>query len=279
MTQGGESQADAAPSARIDTTTPSVARCYDAMLGGKDNYAVDREVVAEVLRRAPSMYTVTRDNRNWLVRVVRYLADTVGIEQFLDLGSGLPTAENTHQVVQRINRDAKVVYVDNDPMVLVHGRALLEDSERVHFVGADLTRPDELLADPTIAKYLNFDEPIALLQLATLHHVADAENPRAIMRRYVDALCPGSYVALSHFHNPGGDGELSRLADDLQQLALENVGSGRFRGLDEITRLFDGLELLDPGLVVVRDWWPEGPQPTPLEPAQHLLLGGLARKP
>jgi SAM-dependent methyltransferase len=268
------------PSRFIDTTVPSIARCYDAMLGGKDNYEVDRALVQDVLDRVPSMYTVTRDNREWLIRVVRYLAAEAGIDQFLDCGSGLPTAENTHQAVQRINREANVIYVDNDPIVLAHGKALLEENDRTHFADADFRQPDELLSHPLVARHLDFTRPLAFLQVGTLHHASDSDGPHEIMRRYIDALPSGSYVAVSHFHTPDGNDELSELARGLESFLLQgDLRTGRFRTRDEITRFFDGLELLEPGLCLLADWWPDGPRMTQLEPAQHLMLGGLGRKP
>ena len=267
------------PTTSIDTTRPSVARCYDAMLGGKDNFAVDRALITKVLDRVPSMYEATGDNRSWLTRVVRFLANHAGIDQFLDCGSGLPTAENTHQVAQRANRDAVVVYVDNDPTVLAHGRALLEENDHTRFTDADLTRPDDQRADPIVAKNLDFSRPIGLLLIGALHHVDDADDPHAIMRRYVERLPSGSFVAVSHFYNPGGQGELARTASELEEFAIRGVGSGRFRSFDEITRFFDGLDVLEPGIVRLCDWWPDGPRTKSPGPGQELVLGGLARKP
>src|SRR4051812_48721261 len=148
------------------------------------------------------MKLLARASRRWLVRVTRFLAREAGIDQFLDLGSGLPTAENTHQAAQRINPDVRVVYVDNDPSVVAHGRALLEENELTRFSPADLTDPDEVLSDPAVREHLDWDRPIALLQLGTLHHYVGDVPPAAIMQRYIDALPMGSYVALSHFLDP-----------------------------------------------------------------------------
>jgi hypothetical protein len=152
------------PSTGIDITKASVARVYDCGLGGKDNYAVDREVFAQVNQVAPQMARLARENRAWLVRVTRFLAASARIDQFLDCGAGLPTAENTHQAAQRMNPEARVAYVDNDPVVQAHGRALLEDNDLTRLIDADLTEPDRVLDHPAIARYFDFDRPIALIQ-------------------------------------------------------------------------------------------------------------------
>jgi hypothetical protein len=268
------------PPPEIDTTVASNARVYDAMLDGKDNYEVDRVVRDQLIDAAPNIQNVTRDNREWLIRVTRFLAGEAGIGQFIDCGSGLPSTENTHQVVQRLDREAQVVYVDNDPIVLAHGRALLEENDRTHFCPADFTCPDELLVDPVVTKYIDWDEPIALLQLATMHHLADAELPHNVMAAYVDALPSGSYVALSHFYDPADGSELADLAQRLEKILLTStMASGRFRTHDEIAAFFDGLELLPPGLTCLADWWPDGPRSGPLPDVQRLILGGLGRKP
>lgn len=266
------------PSADIDTSRPSIARAYDAMLDGKDNYEVDRQLVTQVRQRYPGMYTVTQDNRQWLIRVVRYLAHTAGIDQFIDCGSGLPTAENTHEAVQRINNHAEVVYIDNDPVVLAHGRALLEENERTHFAACDFRNDDELLNDPVVTRYIDFTRPIGFLQVGSLHHVADSVDPAALMRRYIDALVPGSFVAISHFCDHTEDAELSAIASDLESVLAGDLESGRFRTVPEIADLFGDLPLIEPGIVPVAEWWPDGPMAAPLDPEQKLVMGGVARK-
>jgi SAM-dependent methyltransferase len=263
----------------VDITRPSIARVYDAALGGKDNYEVDRAVLRAILAASPHAMIPARDNREWLVRVTRFLAAEVKISQFLDCGAGLPTAENTHQVAQRLSPETNVVYVDNDPIVLAHGRAILAENDRTHLVAADLTQPAELLAHPDVQRYLDFTEPMALFQIGTLHHHPDTDGVRAIMRTYVDALAPGSYVAISHFHNPG-TGEDAEAAERMQQvMAGGPMGSGYFRTRDEIESFFDGLDLVAPGLVHASEWWPDGPRMKPLVRSQRLFLAGLGRKP
>ncbi|GAA2783797.1 SAM-dependent methyltransferase [Saccharopolyspora taberi] len=267
---------DAIP--QIDTSTPSIARVYDAFVGGKDNFEVDREVYRKILELAPEAAEVGKQCRAWLIRVVRFMAAQGGIDQFLDLGSGLPTAENTHQAAQRINPDAHVVYVDNDPAVAAHGRALLEENDRTHFAVGDLRHPAELLEDPIVAGNLDFSRPIGLIQCNTLHHVTEEEGPAEIMRTYIDALAPGSFVAISHLYNPDDGSELAKLAAESQARFNQMMGSCFYRSRAEIEAMFGGLELIEPGVSYLFDWWPDGPQLTPPSTGAHNLLGGVARK-
>ena len=264
----------------VDPTRASIARVYDAMLNGKDNYAIDREVKAALLGTAPQMETIARDNREWLIRVSRFLAGTVGIEQIIDCGSGLPAAENTHEAAARVNMDTKVVYVDNDPVVAAHGRALLDEGNNGFFATADLTKPDEVLQDDVVVRHIDFTEPTGLMQVSTLHHVADEYDPTAIMQAYVDALPSGSYVAITHFFDPVDNGPLSALAAELEDIMVSGpMGSGYFRSREQIEAMFCGLEFVSPGLQLLPDWWPDGPRTKPLHDVQQLLLGGVARKP
>lgn len=264
---------------KVDTTKPSIARSYDAVLGGKDNYSVDREVRDQLLAVTPELGTLAWDNRGFLVRVTRYLAGQAGITQFLDCGSGLPTAENTHQAAQRVNEEARVVYVDNDPIVLAHGRALLEENDHTHVVQADFTDPDTLLGEP-VSSILDFDQPLALYHIGTLHHLDDEQRPQELAARYIDALPSGSYFVLSHFYNAGAaDPELSALADRLEAAFLGSpMGSGRFRRYEEIAEYFPGLELVEPGLVPIVEWWPDGPQLGAKDPARYLMIGAVGYK-
>jgi hypothetical protein len=268
------------PSAALDPTTPTIARVYDASLGGKDNFDVDRQVWERIRAAAPRQGDVSRMNRRWLVRVVRYLADGVGIDQFLDLGSGLPTAENTHQVAQYHNPEARVVYVDIDPICSAHGKALLEENEHTHFVQADMARPAELLQNPEVAGRLDFTRPIVLMQCGTLHHVPDGGDPAGLMRQYIDALPAGSHVAITHFWDPADeDPELSRKAREMEHTFTRlGLGSGYYRTREKIAELFGGLELVPPGLTELEEWWPNGPLTRRLSPEEHLILGGVGRK-
>lgn len=190
-------RSDPAVAAHIDTTKAGVARVDDAFLNGQDNYEVDREVLRQVQQVVPEAVQVAWDNRDFLIRVTRFIARQTGIAQFLDCGSGLPTAENTHQVVQRIQPDAQVVYIDNDPSVIAHGQALLQRNYCAHFVAADIFEPRQVIDDERVRSYLDFSQPIALFHFATLHHYAGERSPASIMQEYIDALAAGSYVAIS----------------------------------------------------------------------------------
>jgi hypothetical protein len=272
---------EADPPPGVDTTTPSPARAYDAWLGGKNNYEIDRATLSAVEAVMPSARHIAIENRNWLIRAVRYLAKHAKINQFLDCGSGLPTQENVHQVAQRHNPDAVVVYVDHDPIVQAHGRALLEDNDQTHFANADLSKPDELLANDLVARYLDFDQPIGLIQCATIHHVPDEANPYAAMQGYINALPSGSYVALSHFYNPGDESDYyAHLARESERKFREaGLKTGWWRTREVVLSYFEGLEILEPGLVPLIDWWPEGPMLREVHDADYLIWGAVGRKP
>ncbi len=263
----------------VDPTRASIARVYDAFLLGKDNYEIDREVLHKVQKAAPEAQDLAFENRGFLIRACRFLASQTGITQFLDLGSGLPTAENTHQVVQRINPETKVVYVDNDPVVLAHGRALLEENEHTHFVAEDIFEPARILENEVVREHIDFSQPLVLLQMGTLHHFnGDPERPAEIMREYVDALPSGSFVGLSHFFDPENDD--STTARRMEDFFLHSpMGSGTFRTQKEIEELFPGLDMVPPGVVRCADWWPDGPRLKELNVAQRTIAGGVGRKP
>jgi hypothetical protein len=263
----------------IDTTTASIARVYDAVLNGKDNYEIDREVVRQLRKVAPGVSLMAWDNRSFLIRLTRFIASQTGIIQFLDCGSGLPTAENTHQVAQRLQPDSRVVYVDNDPVVLTHGRALLVENDQTHFSAADIFKPTEILNDDVVRKHLDFSEPIALFQIGTLPFCDGERSPQSIMAEYIEALPSGSYVAISHFIDPETSA-LSQFARRLEQAFQHSpMGRGVFRTRTEIEGMLAGLELLDPGLVLCADWWPDGPRIKPLDTVQNCIVGAVARKP
>jgi SAM-dependent methyltransferase len=219
------------------------------------------------------------DNRKFLIRVTRFIASQTSITQFLDCGSGLPTAENTHQVAQRIQPDARVVYIDNDPTVIAHGRALLVENDRTYFSAADIFKPAEVILDEIVRKHLDFSKPIALFQIGTLPFHDGERSLQSIMAEYVDALPPGSYVAITHFFDPETPSELSAFARRLEQAFLRSpMGHGIFRTRSEIESMLPGLELVDPGLVRCADWWPDGPRLKPLDTVQHCIVGAVGRK-
>ncbi len=265
----------------LDETKASIARVYDAALNGRDNYEIDREVLRQVQGVAPEIAHTAWDNRNFLIRVTRFIAGQTGVTQFLDCGSGLPTAENTHQVAQRIQPEAQVVYVDNDPVVLAHGRALLHEDENTHFSAADIFTPRQVINDEVVRSHLDFSKPIALLQLGTLHHYDGQRSLHSIMTEYIDALPSGSYVAISHFLDSETSSELRQLARRIEQFLGRSPLGGVvvFRTRAAIEAMLPGLELIEPGLVHCADWRPDHPRTTPLDPVQQCLVGAVGRKP
>lgn len=261
------------PAPHIDLSRPSIARAYDAVLGGKDNYVVDRAVADQLRETMPQIGDIAWYNRAILGRTVRYLAAEAGIRQFIDLGAGLPTMENTHQVAQRHDPGARVVYVDNDPIVLAHGRALLEENDRTAVVTADLREPAAVLAHPDVTRLLDLSQPVGVLLVGMLHHLHDDEDPQGIVDAYMSVVPSGSHLVITHFCDMGAD------AKSLQDTFLSFLGTGRFRTVEEITGYFRGLELVDPGVVYLPQWRPDGPVSEPLSVAERLMAGGVARKP
>jgi hypothetical protein len=255
----------------VDASRPSIARVYDAVLGGKDNFAADRAVVEEVQKTFPDGGGAARINRALLGRAVRYMAQA-GIDQFLDLGSGLPTVQNTHQIAQAVNPSARVVYVDNDPMVLAHGRALLAENKFTIVVTADLMEPERLMGRPEITGFLDLSRPLGLIMNAIVHHILDEEDPYGIVARYQELMPSGSYLLLTHFSNSSPE------ARGLEEVLLRTLGRGQLRSREQIARFFDGLELVEPGLVHLPDWHPDEPVSRPLDISGLLYLGALARK-
>jgi SAM-dependent methyltransferase len=260
---------------RINTSVPNPARIYDYFLGGKDNYPADREVAEQVLTIAP----VARDNRAYLRRVVRFLAGEAGIRQFIDLGSGLPTQGNVHEVAQAIAPDARVVYVDNDPMVVTHARALLAGNNTLAIEG-DLRKPDEIVGHPDVRELIDFDQPLALLLMAILHFIPDDQEPLAIMARFRDALPPGSYLAISHgtrdipARTDMSAEAMAEMGTRVEELYQETTAFIVTRTREQVARFFDGYELVDPGLVEIQRWRPEEPSLLP-----GGFYGGVGRKP
>lgn len=270
---------DEAVPSYADPTKASVARVYDAFLNGKDNYEIDREVLRRIQQVAPEATQLGWDNRKFLIRATHFIVSQTGVTQYLDCGSGLPTAENTHQVAQRTQPDARVVYVDNDPVVLAHGRALLEENDHTHLISADIFEPDQVINNEFVHSYLDFSQPIALYQCGTLHHYSGERSPGDIMQEYIDALPSGSYVALSHFFDPETT-EDSKLARRMEEIFLHSpMGSGWFRTHSAIESMFPGLDLVEPGIVLCADWWPDGPRIKPIAPVQRCIVGAVGRKP
>ncbi|MEU6713351.1 SAM-dependent methyltransferase [Nonomuraea sp. NPDC046802] len=274
-----ESEQEHAPYG-VDTTKPSVSRVYDYMLGGKDNYEVDRHMARLALEVAPDAPEAAQANREFLARVVRFLAAQAGIRQFLDIGSGLPTQGNVHEIAQSAATATRVVYVDHDPIVLVHGRALLAVDDDTTIVAADLRNPAAILDHPDVRRLIDFGEPVGLLMFAILHHLTDAEDPGGITAEMVRRLPSGSHLAISHFHNPGSaHPEVSRQAFAAEKIFNETLGTGRWRTREEILGYFDGLEMLEPGLVPLPEWRPEPGDKAGPGITYHTFVGAVARKP
>jgi hypothetical protein len=264
---------------RINTGVPNPARIYDYFLGGKDNFPADRDVADQVLDIAPVARDVVEDNRAFLRRVVDHLTREAGVRQFIDLGSGLPTQGNVHEIAQAAAPEARVVYVDNDPMVVAHSRALLAGDNTVAIHG-DLRQPDKILEDPEVRELIDLGRPVALLLLAILHFVPDDEDPFGTVARYVDAVPAGSHLAISHGtrdipERPDlSPEEMADMGAKVEQLYQLTTASLVTRGRVEVERFFDGLELLEPGVVEIQRWRPDGR--SSLLPGG--FYGGVARK-
>ncbi|WP_416566109.1 SAM-dependent methyltransferase [Nocardia testacea] len=265
----------------VDTTRPSIARVYDYSLGGKDNYDVDRAAFQQVQQFAPRQGDLSRMNRRWLHRVVRYLTGSAGLDQILDVGAGLPTACNTHEVAQQENPLATVVYVDNDPLCTAHGRVLLEQNEKTHYVSGDFLKENTLLGNADVLQYLDLDRPIGLVVCGLLHHLDDGLEPASVMAEYIDRLPDGSYVAATNFWDPGEENPaLHELARNLERAFTEmGLGSGWYRTREQQLAYFEGLELIAPGLTELENWWPAGPTAGAQSPEERLMLGGVGHKP
>jgi S-adenosyl methyltransferase len=257
----------------IDPTTPNIARMYDYALGGKDNYAVDREAMEQVYAGVPYGPRPALENRAFLGRAVRFLANA-GIRQFLDIGSGLPTQGNVHEVAHAVAPDARVVYVDYDPVAVTHSKALLAHTDMATAIQADMRRPDDILGSPEVRSLIDFTQPVAVLLVAMLHVVTDDEDPDAMVARYRAAMAPGSYLVLSHITSHEQPPEyVAHLKMVFEQAREPMVPRGR----EEILRFFEGLELVEPGLVKAPQWRPDDAG-TAEEPATGLILAAIGYK-
>jgi S-adenosyl methyltransferase len=263
----------------IDITKPNVARVYNFGIGGKDHYAVDRAMAEAILQVEPNAWAEVRAHRAFLGRVVRYMVSEAGIRQFIDVGSGLPAAENTHEVAQLIDPAARVVYVDNDPVVIVHARALIGETKTTRTIEGDARKPAAILGDPLVRNFIDFSQPVGVLMLSILHHFADDEDPGATARTFRNAVAPGSYLALSHFCNPGAaNPRESEIAVESERLFTQNFGTGRWRTPEEITAFFGHFRLVSPGLVPLALWRPDTPWEGEIPDSFHRFVGGIAVK-
>jgi len=256
----------------FDTTVAHIARVYNYWLGGKDNFAADRAAAEQAMAAYPDIALSARANRAFLRRVVHFLAGDAGIRQFLDIGTGIPSANNTHEVAQAVAPESRIVYVDNDPVVLAHARALLTSSPEgaTDYIDADLRSTRSILTDA--AKTLDFSKPVAIMLMAILQHVSDEDDPYAIVADLVAAIPPGSYLALSH---PAKDIEPEKLADLASRLNQMMAQRTTVRSRAEVALFFDGLELVEPGMVNVPKWRPASAEEASSPAA---LWGGVARK-
>jgi hypothetical protein len=265
-------------SSAVDTTVAHPARRYDYWLGGKDNFAADRESGDAIAAAFPSIRTAVVENRGFLRRAVTYLAAEQGIRQFLDIGTGIPTSPNVHEVAQSITPTARVVYVDNDPLVLVHARALLRGTPegRTAYLDSDLRRPDTILQSPEVFATLDLDQPVGLLLVAVMHFILDEDGPYDLVRGLLDQLPAGSYLVISNATTDFMPPEQLAILEMAAARAERREDRVRLRSQAEVERFFDGLELVPPGVCSVADWHPtDAVRPTP---AEICALGGVGRK-
>jgi SAM-dependent methyltransferase len=254
----------------VDWRKPSAARVYDVHLGGAYNFAVDREVAARVAAVMPELPALLRANRSFLRRAVLHLVNS-GVRQFLDLGSGIPTVGNVHEVALGADQDSRIVYVDHDPVAVAHSRALLAKVPQAGAVLGDLRDPAAILADDTVRELLDFTQPIGVLLVAVLHFVPDSDDPAAVVRSYLDALVPGSYLVLSH----ATSGEVGHVRDAAEEYS-RSVDGFYLRNRDQVTALLGDLTLVEPGLTGVADWRPD-PNDEPVSLAKLPAYAAVAR--
>jgi hypothetical protein len=237
----------------IDFSTPNVARMYDYYLGGKDNYPVDREAARLVLNAAPDIPLAALENREFLGRAVNFLTCEAGISQFVDIGPGLPTQANVHALVQQHKPDATVVYVDNDPVVLSHGRALLQKTETVAVIDGDIRTPGAILSNPALRELIDLSQPVAVCMSLVLHFIPDEDDPWALVARIRDSIRPGSYLVLTHVT---GDERSVDIMTEIRGIYDEATAPLVPRTKDEFARFFEGFELVEPGAVFLSQWRP-----------------------
>jgi len=261
--------------AGVDPTKPSIARVYDYWLGGMHNLAADRELGLRMETLDPRIPAACKANRAFLGRAVRFLAGQAGIRQFIDIGSGIPTAGNVHEVAQRAAPDARVVYADRDPVAVAEGRELLAGDHLATVIQADLRDPAAILSHPEAGRLIDLAEPVGLILVAVLHFIMDAQEPYGIVERLRDAAAPGSYLVVSHATNQDNP----KLAAAAERVYNAHAADGQARSRAEILRFFGTWELVEPGLVYAPLWQPDSPEDVPRHPEQFWFLAGTARKP
>ncbi len=257
----------------LDTGKANAARVYDWWLGGDHNFRADQDAARARIAVEPNARAIARANRAFLGRAVRFLAAEAGIRQFLDVGSGIPTASNVHEVAQGVTPGARVVYADIDDVAVAHSKLILDDNPDATVIQADLREPARILADPETQLLLDFSRPVAVLLVAVLHFIGDADNPYQIVADLRDALAPGSYLVISHGCSDSRPDFLS--AFESVYKTKVPAAQGRARTGEEIARFFDGFTLIDPGLTWVSQWRPDDPEDVPDQPEQYWFRGGV----
>lgn len=259
----------------ISSDTPSVARMYDYLLGGFHNFAIDREAAERVKRIYPDIALGMHANRAFLRRVVNFLLAR-GIDQFLDIGSGIPTVGNVHEVAERINPAARIVYVDSDPMAVAHGEAILQGNTHATVIQADARRPEKILNDPKVKYLLDFQRPVGVLIVALLHFIPDDANAYHLVRVLREAIAPGSYIAISHATNAAMP---PAIAASIERLYANTANPGKYRSEIAVARFFDGLTMIEPGIVYAPLWHPESSDDLFLnEPERSINFAGVGYK-
>jgi SAM-dependent methyltransferase len=258
----------------VDVTVPNAARVYDYALGGHHNFTVDREFWKQVEASMPGVRLAAQANRAFLGRAVRWLVDA-GVRQFLDIGSGIPTLGNVHEVAQDVDPDARVVYVDIDPVAVEHSKAMLVDNPRAGVIEGDLRRPEEILYHPDVVNLLDFSQPVAVLMITVLHFIPDTDDPAGIIARVGDALASGSYFAVTHIAYEPAPGRRQEL-EAVRTLYERTPTPAHPRSREQIQQLLTGLDILEPGLVTVTDWHFDPDEDD--MPAQPAVLAAVARK-
>ncbi|MEU2926730.1 SAM-dependent methyltransferase [Streptomyces sp. NPDC007251] len=261
---------DGGQAVHIDTSKPHPARIYDYLLGGKDNYEVDQVAADQLAAAAPEVWISVRANRAFLQRAVRYVIGS-GVRQILDVGTGLPTSPNVHEVAQELAPDVRVAYVDNDPIVKAHGDALLNRAGTTSIVLADLREPQSIVDHPEVRRVIDFGRPVALFLVAVLHFLRDADEPGRVVATLRDALPPGSFLVLSH-----ATGDFADDRSEAEAVYHNASASMNLRSRDQVERFFDGFELVEPGLVQVPFWRPDTTPPAGSE--EIGFYGAVGRK-
>jgi hypothetical protein len=271
LSRGTVPEDDERPTEGYDTSVAHPARVYNHLLGGKDNFAPDREASAQMVQAYPDIVFAVRANRTFLGRTVRYLSDEAGIRQFLDIGTGIPSADNTHEAAQAVAPESRVVYVDNDPMVLTHARALLRGTSdgSTAYLQADLRNVDDIVR--RAAGILDFSKPVGVMLLAVLHYVPDSDDPYGIVSRLMAAVPAGSHLVISH---AAADINAAELAESIRRYNQRSPEQSNPRSHNDVSRFFAGLELVPPGLTSVPEWRPSSPPPA----GSVALWGGVGRK-